>query len=457
MHAPNLPDLRRSSRLPIILPILVTSLEPDSAFSELCETLVVSAHGCSMRSSMKLDAGVPVQFRSQDGRWTMAHIVDCQPLDSDKKSWKLGAKLDQPDNFWGLETLPEDWSQLSEVSTDGEQAPGEYARFRAVVAEIVEPLQAEIKELREKLAPPSSSHSKFDISLTHIPQEVEKKLLVRLRDDLGMQVLRQTSQQSEQVLEAAKEAIGKKITQAHNDFREQIEQDLQAVEQRAHGFSEEITGVVQKHLDSGGERFQQQVLEAGIRLERRSEEFLRTLQQRLSEEHEKYRGEMQIIHAAAGTESSRLQAQNADLAARMATLDESAHRLESDLDGRLVQMGSDIISGARTQLEKALDAVLKELGTRNSQELNKQLGDACEHLKSVQKAIEGSISQLLKSEVTGSLLSFGQTMEELAQDTVGQWREALAQDLSSLSNTLGRQLRPDGASKSRETQYASLK
>jgi len=457
MHAPNLPDLRRSSRLPIILPILVTSLEPDSAFSELCETLVVSAHGCSMRSSMKLDAGVPVQFRSQDGRWTMAHIVDCQPLDSDKKSWKLGAKLDQPDNFWGLETLPEDWSQLSEVSTDGEQAPGEYARFRAVVAEIVEPLQAEIKELREKLAPPSSSHSKFDISLTHIPQEVEEKLLVRLRNDLGMQVLRQTSQQSEQVLEAAKEAIGKKITQAHNDFREQIEQDLQAVEQRAHGFSEEITGVVQKHLDSGAERFQQQVLEAGIRLERRSEEFLRNLQQRLSEEHEKYRGEMQIIHAAAGTESSRLQAQNADLAARMATLDESAHRLESDLDGRLVQMGSDIISGARTQLEKALDAVLKELGTRNSQELNKQLGDACEHLKSVQKAIEGSISQLLKSEVTGSLLSFGQTMEELAQDTVGQWRQALAEDLSSLSNTLGRQLRPDGASKRRETQYASLK
>ena len=103
----------------------------------------------------------------------------------------------------------------------------------------------------------------------------------------------------------------------------------------------------------------------------------------------------------------------------MAKLEESAHRLESDLDSRLVQMGSDIISGARTQLEKALDAVLKELGTRNSQELGKQRDDACEHLKSVQKGIESSISQLLKSEVTGSLLSFGQTMEELAQDFRG--------------------------------------
>jgi hypothetical protein len=460
MHAPNLPDLRRSSRLPLALPILVTSLEPDSGFSEVCETLVVSAHGCAMRSSMKLDAGVPVQFQSKDGRWTMAHIVDCQPMDSDQQGWKLSARLDQPDNFWRLETWPDDWSQLSEVSARAEQPPRgkrlpEYARFRAVVAEFVEPLQAEIKELREKLAQGSPRRSQFEISLSHIPPEVEEKLLVRLREDLGVQVLRQTRQQSEQVLEAAKEAIGKKITEAHNEFREQVGQDLQAVEQRAQGFSEEITDAVQNHLVSGAERFQKQVLEAGIRLERRSEEFLRALQQRLSEEHDMYRQEMQKIQAAVGSESSRLQAQNADLATRMAKLDESARQLESDLDNRLVQMGSDIISGARTQLERALDVVLKELGTRNSQELGQQLDDACEHLKSVQKGIEGSISQLLKAQVTGTLLSFGQTMEELAQDSVGRWRQALAKDLSSLANTLGRQFRPDGVSKSQETQYAS--
>jgi predicted nucleic acid-binding Zn-ribbon protein len=213
--------------------------------------------------------------------------------------------------------------------------------------------------------------------------------------------------------------------------------------------------VVQKHLDSGAERFQKQVLEAGIRLEGRSEESLRALQQRLREEHDTFRREMQKVQAALGSESSRLQAQNADLAIRMDKLDESARKLESDLDSRLVQMGSDIISGARTQLEKALDAVLKELGTRNSQELGKQLDDACEHLQGVQKSIEGSISQLLKSQVTGTLLSFGQTMEELAQDSVEQWRQALARDFSSLANTLGRQLRTDGSSKIQEIQHAS--
>jgi len=458
MRAQNLPDLRRSSRLPIALPILVTS--PDSGFSEVCETLVVSAHGCALRSSAKLDAGVPVQFQCKDGRWTMAHIVDCQPMDADQQSWKLGARLDQPDNFWRLETCPDDWSQPFAVTAGAELAPrgkrpSEYARFRAVIAEFVEQLQAEIKELREKLAQAPPRRSQFDISLSHIPQEVQEDHLVRLREDRGAQVLRQAGQQSEQVLETAKEAIGKKISEAHNEFREQVGQDLQAVEQRAQGFSEEITDAVQKHLASGAERFQKQVLEAGIRLERRSEEFLRGLQQRLSEEHDTYRQEMQKIQAALGSESARLQAQHADLSARMAKLDESARRLESDLDRRLVQMGSDIISGARTQLEKALDVVLKELGTRNSQELSKHLEDACEHLKSVQQGIEGSISQLLKTQVAGSLLSFGQTMEELAQDSVGRWRHALAKDLGSLANTLGGQFRLEGASDDPENQYAS--
>jgi len=99
--------------------------------------------------------------------------------------------------------------------------------------------------------------------------------------------------------------------------------------------------------------------------------------------------------------------------------------------------------------------VLKELGTRNAQELGKQLDDACGQLKSVQKGIEVSISQLLKTEVAGTLLSFGRTMEELAHDSVGRWRHALAKDLSLLAKTLGGQFRLEGASDNKENQYSS--
>src|SRR5207245_572017 len=109
-------------------------------------------------------------------------------------------------------------------------------------------------------------------------------------------------------------------------------------------------------------------------------------------------------------------------------------------------MSSDIISGARKQLESALNVVLKELGTRNARELEKQLDEACTRLKSTQKGIEASVSELLKTEVAGTLLSFGQTMEDLAQDSVGRWRHALGKDLNSVAKILGGQFRLEAAS-----------
>ena len=47
-------SVRRSSRVPVTLPVVVTSLEPDKPFSEICETLVVNAHGCVMYSPKKV-------------------------------------------------------------------------------------------------------------------------------------------------------------------------------------------------------------------------------------------------------------------------------------------------------------------------------------------------------------------------------------------------------------------
>jgi hypothetical protein len=457
-------------------------LEPAAEFSEVCETLVVSAHGCAIRSPMRLEAGIPVHFERKGGHETMAHVVDCQPMGSGQQGWMLAAQLDRPENFWGLKPCPQDWMPLprrpapaephlprkrpagnTEESRRGEnqvlsslkvvpeiQHQLTHGDVKAIVAEIIQSLQAEVTELRQEMAGGGPKRSQFDISLTHIPPEVEEKLWTRLRQDIGTKALQQTRQQSEQVLEAAKEAIGKKIREAQNGFREQVAQELQAVEQRAQGLSEEIAEAVQQHVHSGAERFQQQALEAGIRLERRSEEFLRALQQRLGEEHEVQRREMQQVQALAASESSRLQAQTADLGSRIAKLGESARQLESDLDHRLVRIGSDIISGARTQLQSAVDVVLKELSTRNAKDLGNQLDEAFGRLESAQKQIEGSVSELVRTRVADSLLSFGQAMEALAQDSVERWRQALARDLNSVTNILGGQLRLEANSESNE-------
>ncbi len=471
MHSANVPEtMRRSSRVPITLPIAVTSLEPSAPFSEICETLVVSAHGCAIFSPAKLEAGIPVQFRRKGGGAAKAHVVDCKPMGAGQHGWQVAAKLDRPENFWGLDACPEDWARLMEIHSDDPQparkmprsdkGPGTPALkivseksqhpltehdLRAIVAEFVQPLHAEVVALREKAAQGELKHSRFDISLSHIPPEVEEKLWVRLREDLGTQVLKQTQEQSAQVLGSAKTMIEQKIGQALEGFRQQATQELKTVEQNARGLSEEIAEAVGQHFNSGAERFQQQVSQAGTRAEQQSEEHFRALQQRLGEEHAGFRREMQSLQTTAAAEVSRLQSQATSLGGRMAQLDDIASRLESGMESRLSQMASDQISAARVQLESAVDVVLKELGTRNAKELDHQLDEARGKLKIVQKGIETSVSDLVKTEVAASLLSFGQTMEELAQDSVGRWRSALSRDLTSVAKILGAGFQLEGS------------
>jgi hypothetical protein len=309
--------------------------------------------------------------------------------------------------------------------------------LRVIVAEFVQPLHAEVMALKEKAAQGDAKRSRFDISLSHIPPEVEEKLGARLREDLGAQVLKQTQEQSAQVLGSANTMIEQKISQALDGFRRQVTQQLQAVQQNAHNLSEEIAEAVGQHFDSGAEKFQQQVADAGTRAEQQSEEHFRALQQRLGQEHDTYRREMEKAQASASAEVSRLLGQATSLGGRMAQLDDTACRLESGMETRLSQMASDQISAARMQLESAVDVVLKELGTRNAKELDHQLDDARGKLKIVQKGIETSVSDLVKTQVAAGLLSFGQTMEELAQDSVGRWRSALSKDLTSVAKILG--------------------
>ena len=464
MHSANVPEtMRRSSRVPITLPIAVTSLEPSAPFSEICETLVVSAHGCAIFSPARLEAGIPVQFRRKGGGATKAHVVDCKPMGAGQHGWQVAAKLDQPENFWGLEVCPgrlgaadgdsfrrsaayaencgdeatrpgrawpEDRLRQEPVSTHRARFAGHRGRVRSALA-------CGSGGAQGKGGPGRRKRSRFDISLSHIPPEVEEKLWVRLREDLGTQVLKQTQEQSAQVLGSAKTLIEQKISQALEGFRQQVAEQLQTVEQNARGLSEEIAEAVGQHFNSGAEKFQQQVADAGTRAEQQSEEHFRALQQRLGEEHEATAAKCRSCRSTVAAEVSRLQAQATSLGGRIAQLDDTATRLESGMDTRLSQMASDQISAARVQLEGAVDVVLKELGTRNAKELDHQLDEARGKLKIVQKGIETSVSDLVKTEVAASLLSFGQTMEELAQDSVGRWRSALSKDLTSVAKILG--------------------
>jgi hypothetical protein len=463
---------RRSSRIPVQVPVRVTSLEPSPQFSGICETLVVSAHGCALRFPVKLDAGSTLRLRSRGGQQATAYVVFCQPLGQDGQGFRLGAQLDRPQNFWGLESYPDDWKVIEMPSPAIQQAPQKLSatsivahqaqapsrtsrevldkieeqlseeRLRGILSKFVQPLQSEVAELRQKLAT-NAKRNRFEVSLGYIPPELEEKLWERLRQDLGTRVLQQTREQSAEILGSAKMAIEQKINAGLTDFRHRLAGELHTVEQRAEVLSKELTTTAQQQVRAGTEKLQRQALDMGADLDARGEKILCSLQEQLAKSHEIHRREIEQTQADAAAKASRLQSEVSDLTPRMAALNESVRRLESELDAHLERLATEIVSGAEAQIENAVAVALKNVQVRGSNEIEAMLNKTCGHLKTIQNRIEDSFSASVTAQGEEAVQSIAQQFEELAQRTTKKWRLALAKDLNSVANTLGQQLRQE--------------
>jgi hypothetical protein len=482
--------------VPVNVPILVTSLEPDAKFSEVCETLVVNAHGCSMKSPVRLDAGVLLHFHSKEGRETTAKVVYCEPFESDR-GWRLGARLDRPQNFWGLKTTPQDWARIPGpvepsgdapaklVPRNGQAIPGSgekipaslksmldnlqkqvgEERLRCLVADAMRPLLSELAELRESVARSQQprERSKFEVSLSHIPPELQDQIEARLKKELNPRVMEEARSQSAHMLESAKQAIEKTTSVSHTEFRERVSEDLRATQKRVEGISAEAekrvqgisaemekrvqavstetVGSLRDHLRREMGEFHQHVVDASNRLKHLSNELLQVQEKKLAGEHDARRQDLELLQATVKEESARLQAQVADLDGRIAKLDESANALESGLDIRLSKLASSTVSSARSQLEATVDVILQELGTRSAKELTEQVDEASVRLGIIQKGIENAVSESMRLQAAGTLESFEKSLEDLSRKSVERCRGVLANGLTSLARNLGEQFR----------------
>ena len=104
--------IRRSTRLPLEIPVRVTSLDPKIQFAENCTTVTVSAHGCGVIASRQVASRTPVQLEIvADQQRTKARVLEVVPLNDEKTSWLLGMELERPGNFWGIKYAPADWAE----------------------------------------------------------------------------------------------------------------------------------------------------------------------------------------------------------------------------------------------------------------------------------------------------------------------------------------------------------
>jgi hypothetical protein len=107
-------DPRRSTRLSLRIPVMVTHLDPTSDFREQCETVVINAHGCGVIVHKKLEHETPVLVELvSTGASKKAHVVAAVPT-LEATAWLLGLEFDSPEkNFWKIEHPPADWERLA--------------------------------------------------------------------------------------------------------------------------------------------------------------------------------------------------------------------------------------------------------------------------------------------------------------------------------------------------------
>ena len=464
MHSEDtLTSPRRSSRVPVAMPILVTSLD-GAHYSEVCETLVVNAHGCAIRSRAKLDPGVSLHLHSKDGRGATALVVSCQRMESD--SWRLGAKLEQPGNFWGLQNFPKDWTRslppalprvpqlaapaqsLVQPSNGSSESPEARPKLseeyvKRVIVELVRPLHSEITAMKEKLARADTNRSRFDVSLSSIPPELEQQLEQRLRQELGPRVIDEARQQSSRMLSTTKATLEKIEVEVQEEFQRRSKEELAVVEQRADQISAHIVATIREQLRDGVGDLQRKLADGRNQLKRTSDELLVSLQTSLNDEYNTRREELEQLRADVAAESSRLHEQTERLDSRINMLEESLRSWESGLDGRLNQMAAHTLGNTRNEIADVAGSILQELKTRSSQAIGNQMDEAAGNMKIVQKGIVASVTESLKTQSTDALREFEHSMDELAHSSIERCRNRIATGLNAVVKNLGDQFQAD--------------
>jgi hypothetical protein len=102
---------RRSTRLRVQIPLVVTSMDRRHPFSASCIALVVSPQGCGFRATQALPLETPLLLTDLPGGGSAsARVANCLPLGKDGRFFLIGVALYNPGNVWGVADPPADWN-----------------------------------------------------------------------------------------------------------------------------------------------------------------------------------------------------------------------------------------------------------------------------------------------------------------------------------------------------------
>jgi hypothetical protein len=374
----------------------------------------------------------------------------------------LGAKLDQPQNFWGLKNFPEDWTvafpsalskvpqlaapaqtsvQVTGVQNELSDANPQFTKedVKKIIVDVVRPLHAEIAVVKEKLVRAEANRSRFDVSLSSIPPELEQQLAQRLRQELGPKVIEEARQQSVRLLTATKEAIEELVGEVQEEFQRESKKELGIVEQRAGQIAARIVESIREQLRDGVGDMQRRLSDARNQLVRVSDELSVSLQTSLNNEDSARREQLEQLRVEVAAESLRLHEQIEQLDSRTRSLDESVRSWESSLDESLNRMASETMNRTRNELEGVADNMLNDVTARSAETIGNQMEEAAGNMRTFHQGIVASGSDALKAKTAHALQDFEHSTEEMIQLSVERCRQRLASGFDFVVKKLGEQ------------------
>ncbi|TLY28601.1 MAG: PilZ domain-containing protein [Nitrospirae bacterium] len=119
--SPAAQERRRSQRIPLSVPLFVTSLDPAYAFTGNVHATQVSGHGCMLHAFRPFKRGTKLRLDIVSRHYsTTAHVVHSHPTGTPAPNWKVALELEKPGNFWRLSAPPPDWLGTSEQQRKSE-------------------------------------------------------------------------------------------------------------------------------------------------------------------------------------------------------------------------------------------------------------------------------------------------------------------------------------------------
>jgi hypothetical protein len=101
---------RRTGRVPHQARIVLSGADADGFnFAEETETVTVSKHGLSVRTSYHLNLGQELSVRTKDKNRVAQFQVVWVGQPNTPNEGRVGLEWVEPHRFWGIEFPPEDW------------------------------------------------------------------------------------------------------------------------------------------------------------------------------------------------------------------------------------------------------------------------------------------------------------------------------------------------------------